>query len=296
MKYNKELISHGYEIMKHLNVAICSIVRNCNKRLINNIPAIECVRKLFHESIVIVFENGSIDGTKETLKNWVQNSKNVVVMSEDLDIPTVPDNCDENGVNKFFSSYRISKMAMYRNRYLEKLYDSNFAPDYVIIVDLDISRINLPGIVHSFSIRNEWDVVCANGISYSPSLKKLYHDAYALVELGKQTVPQTEKSIFANQRLWSFLRPGFPLIPIYSAYGGLSIYRYDAIKGKRYSVIKNDDSRIEVRCEHYSLCHAIREAGNDRIYINPNMTLKYQDVSVRSLIYEYTNNTFKLLS
>lgn len=178
-------------------------------------------------------------------------------------------------------------MATYRNKYLAELFDSKFSPDYVIIVDLDISGINIPGIIHSFSLRSEWDVVCANGISYSNSLKKLYHDSYALVELGKQAVPQTEVTIFANRRLWSFLKPGFPLIPIYSAYGGLSIYRYDAIKGKSYTVIKNDDPRIEVRCEHFSLCHAIRQAGYDRIYINPTMTLRYQDVSVRSILYEY---------
>lgn len=68
-KFNRELIVQGYEIMKHLNVAICSIVRNCNMRLMNNIPAVEHIRKLFNESIVIIFENDSIDGTKETLKN-----------------------------------------------------------------------------------------------------------------------------------------------------------------------------------------------------------------------------------
>ena len=86
-----------------------------------------------------------------------------------------------------------------------------------------------------------------------------YHDSYALVELGDENIPQTEESILNASNKWRTFSTSESLIPVYSAYGGLSIYRYEAIKNLRYSLIENNDSRVEARCEHFAMCKAIRE-------------------------------------
>jgi len=263
-----------------LNVAICSIVRNCEKNLIKNISIVEKLRKRFNSSYVIIFENGSLDKTKTILKSWNDKSKNVIIDNSDDNEITIPE-CDFGGHNKYFSKHRISKMANYRNNYLDKLEELNIDFDYVIVLDLDLSHIDLNGIIHSFLLSNQWDVITANGYSRSPLLKKRYHDTYALVEIGNENESQSEKIIFKNQSKWAFMSKGMPLIPVYSAFGGLAIYKYQLIKGLRYGVIPNNNSRVEVKCEHFYLHDKMINKYNAKIFINPNMLILYQTISFK---------------
>ena len=126
-------------------IAICSIVRDCSKQLERNIPVIEKLRSFFKDSVVIINENDSKDKTKLILKNWEKNSTNVLIESENFGNKTIPDQ-PVRGVNKYYSDERITKMADYRNKYLDKLEKINFDPDFVLIVDLDVSIIYLEGI------------------------------------------------------------------------------------------------------------------------------------------------------
>ena len=277
-----DIVVNGIKNSKSLKIAICSIVRDCDKNLKKNIPIINEITSYFKSSIVIIFENDSIDNTKQTLKEWSKKSSNVLIQCKDFGNKTIPDSTD-NGVNKYFSVARINKMVEYRNNYLKKLEEINFNPDFVIVVDLDVNKLYIKGIFHSFGLTDQWDVVAANGYSMSPKFKRRYHDTYALVELGKENIPQTEESISVNAKKWNFLQNKQSLIPVFSAHGGLSIYRYEAMKKLRYRIIKNDDNRVEVRCEHFALCHDIREKGFGRIYINPSLELKYQSVDINLL-------------
>jgi len=263
--------------MKELSVAICSIVRDCGRGLEKNIPVIEKLRASFKDSTVIVFENDSIDKTKEVLKKWSEKDDKVLVFSSDIGKETIVEK--NNGFNKYFSNNRISKMTNFRNNYLIELEKLNVDFDFVIVVDLDVAKININGIYNSFKKKDQWDVVTANGYSFSPKLKKRYHDSYALVEVGNQEKPQTEAVIYKNQSEWAFLKKGLPLIPVYSAFGGLAIYKFHLLKGKRYSVFNNEDSRVEVKCEHFSLHHKMALEDNAKIFINPNMTILYQKVN-----------------
>lgn len=271
----KKIISNGFEKMSYSTVTICSIVRDCNRNLKKNINVIEELRRFFKSSNVIVFENDSIDGTKETLSKWNNDYQNVSIYSDNYNQQTIPKE-DINGVNRYYSEHRMTKMTMYRNNYLRVLNnDLEHNPDYVILIDLDIGKVSINGIAHSFGLADQWDVVCANGYFYDAPFRKKYYDSYALVEIGNEKQPQTEESISQTRNSWSFLRPGMPLIPVYSAFGGLSIYRFEAIHGHKYRVIKNNDKTIEVRVDHFSLFQDIREAGFTRIFINPTMTLNY---------------------
>ena len=281
------IINEGYKVMSKSNLAICSIVRDCEKSLLKNIPIIEELRTKFKNSQVIIFENDSIDNTKSILKKWSEESINTIVKCDNFNKKTIPIN-DLNGVNKYFSEPRISKMSSYRNQYLKLLNSLKFDYDYLIVIDLDIEKIFKDGIAHSFGLIDQWDVVTANGYSYSPSLKKRYHDTYALVEIGKENQSQDENSIIANQSKWSFLKENMPLIPVYSAFGGVAIYNYNTINNKDYKVIQNKNDRVEVRCEHFSIHQQIQNEGYNRIFINPNMKVRYQSLNF-SIIKKFLN-------
>ena len=157
------------------------------------------MRKNFKSTYIIIYENDSIDSTKQILRSWNEKSKHIYISLNTLnETPIKPYNL--NGFNKYFSSYRINKMANYRNKYLEKIEELDLNLDFVIILDLDVDKIEISGILNSFELQNQWDVVSANGHSLNRLFQKRYHDSYALVELGNQNVVQTEKSIKDAQK------------------------------------------------------------------------------------------------
>ena len=276
-KNTRQIIKKGNQLMAESSICFCSIIRNGNSALIKNIKKLEVLRSKFKNSQVVVFENDSTDGTKDTLAKWSNEYENVLAICQNFKTNTIPSS-EINGFNKYFSNQRISKMANYRNQYLKVLSDLKSHYDYIMIVDLDIEDFSIDGVAHSFGLAEHWDVITANGYSYSPSLKKRYHDTYALTEIGTENMIQTEEVISDNQQKWSFLNFGMPLIPVYSAYGGLAIYKGNVLKNKTYEALQNNDARVEVKCEHFSLHHQIQQE-NRKIFINPNMTVLYQKVS-----------------
>ncbi len=270
-------IDIGKTFLKEKSIIVCGIIRNGEIGLKKNIPVIDKLCDMVKRYHVVMFENDSVDKTKQILHQWSQNRSFVHVKTEDFHTQTIPSS-ESTRVNRFFSYSRISKMANYRNKYLEYIAEHQLKADYVIVVDMDVRRIELDGILDSFACSEQWDVVTSNGYIYSPSafFRKRYNDTYALVECGKEKVPQTEESIAVNQYKWAFLKRGMPLMAVYSAFGGMAIYKYEAICQCKYEVLSNADSRVEVRCEHFALCEQMHKNGYGRIFINPNMTIRYR--------------------
>ena len=70
--------------------------------------------------------------------------------------------------NPFFSHERISKMAAIRNHYLGYIAKKDWHADYIMVVDLDVAKICLDGILTCFSPNApDWDAVTAFGYSTS---------------------------------------------------------------------------------------------------------------------------------
>lgn len=273
---------YGMKKLQDSTIIVCSIVRDAEKGLIHNIPVINQLCSLAKDYRIIVYENDSKDRTKQILTDWSNECPEKIHVSLNVTGANKPISVAEsaNGVNPFFSRKRISKMAMLRNKYMQYIDDNNWVSDYIIVVDLDVSQLYLATILSSFASDIEWDAVCAFGYSLSPKLKRRFHDTYALFLYGTETEPQTEIKIKQNADFLVGLC-GYGWLKVASAFGGLAIYRFEAIKGLRYQVIDNDDSRVEVRCEHYSIYKQMKERGYDRFYINPDMTLKYQSLTLK---------------
>lgn len=268
-------------MLKDSSVIICSIVRDAAKGLKNNIPVINAFLKEVKDYHIIIFENDSKDDTKKLLMNWAGNigSNQFHLTCEDKnEAKTIPVYKDVNGANPNFSAKRISKMVDLRNQYLNYIEEKNITADYVLVVDLDVAQLQLDGLIKAFDNTQDWDAVCANGISTSPALKKRYHDAYALTEWGRQHAAQTEQIIKSLSAKYANLTSDDGLVRVYSAFGGLAIYKFHCIAGLRYQLLPNDNERVEVKCEHYSICHQMINNGHNRIFINPSLQLKYQSI------------------
>ena len=272
------------KILSETTIIICGIVRNAERGLKRNIPTINRLCERFGNYHIIMVENDSTDNTKEILQQWAKSQKNIHILLNDYHTTTIPDK-KEVTANPFFSRKRIEKMAQYRNIYLDYIAQNVLRGDYIMVVDLDVYSIDLEGVISSFTTTCEWDAVTANGYSrsFSSRFRKRYHDAYALTELGMELVPQTEETINLARYKWAFIKRKSSFIPVFSAFGGLAIYRYEALNNIRYEVLKNDDVRVEVRCEHFSLYKQMSAAGFNKVFINPDMRIKYQTQIINTL-------------
>ncbi len=274
----EDQLTKGKETLASSSIIVCGIARDCGRNLKKNIKVIDMLCNLAKEYQVIIFENDSTDNTKQVLKDWKDNRPNVYVSLNDFNQLTIPKKEKGLKINPLFSCSRIEKMAKYRNFYLDYIEQNNIVGDYVVVLDLDVNKIFINGLIQSFSFINDWDAITANGYSraFSSRFRRRYHDTYALIEQGKATIPKKEEDIVGDQYRLAKLVPGMPLIPVLSAFGGLTIYRREAINGCRYGVLKNNDETIECLTEHSFLYNQMKAKGYDKICINPEMQLKYQ--------------------
>ena len=277
-------------------IIICGIVRNAERGLKRNIPEIKRLCQMSKGYKVFVYENDSTDMTKKLLKEWHDSDPaNVFVSLNDTSAqPTIPSVSDVPSINPFYSQKRIDKMAKLRNAYMQFVDDMGWSADYFVVVDLDVARTSADNIMSSF-VREDWDAVTAFGYSTSPKLKRRYHDTYALTELGDEDNPQTEEKIIKNSKKYANLNNDNHWVRVFSAFGGLAIYRFESIKGVRYEALKNNDPRVQVKCEHYSIYYQMKRRGFDRVYINPAMSLKYQDLSLKIIYNSITRQVNRLV-
>jgi hypothetical protein len=258
------------------SIAICGLARNCAHKLADNIKFIEELRSYFNFLQVVVVENNSHDNTRAILNNWSVSSSNVIILDGKKRLTDSISDQSDNNVNPYYSYKRISYLAALRNQYLNYIKSDGRAYDYILVLDFDVDKISLSGVLNSFEQRDYWDVACAYGYSISPRLQERIHDTYAMVLLGDENKPQQERPIKLLQRDVRLNKIRGSSFSVYSAFGGLSIYKAGLLEWINYQVLKNDDPRVEVRCEHFSICHQIQQRGLTKVMINPQMHLRYE--------------------
>jgi hypothetical protein len=259
--------------LKKMRLAVCGLARNCAPKLPATIRFIETLSSYFESTTIVVVENDSRDKTRAILNNWADSCSSLHII--DGKVPG-EENVSDTNANPYYSVKRVSRLAALRNQYLDFLKVQPAAPDFVLVLDFDVDRISLEGVLDSFVREADWDVATAYGYSLSPTLQERYHDTYALVPLGEENIPQLEARLKSIQRNWRQDKASSELVEVYSAFGGLSIYKYQQINNIRYGVYLNRDVRVEARCEHFSIANELQKIGYQRIVINPRMHLRFQ--------------------
>lgn len=262
-------------------IAICLLARDSESALKRNIPKIEKIRKLFRESYVIVIENDSKDNTKQILKEWQKNSTDIYLQMEDTGTKTIP-SATVNGYFPGMTASRMDKMIRYRNKYLEFVHKHNEGLDYVIVFDSDIYDFDEDAIYDTIkNAPDDWCGLFANGRYYwKPAFLGLlgkYYDAYCFIPKNAEHKDLTYKEIYLeNDKLCKLLKKE-KYVPCDSAFAGIGIYKYEAIKGKKYEIIKNTRSSVvEVLCDHVSLNLSTENKGT--LYVAKNMNVMYESI------------------
>lgn len=265
--------------MINKNIVIAALARDCESSLKNNIPLIERLRRQFVWSEVVVVENDSVDGTKGLLDEWKTNFKGVTIISNDFGTKTIPDRKDVQ-VDPWTSYGRIEKMARYRNLYLDHISRIVHPIDLVVIIDIDVIDISLEGLVDIIdSFDDKTGAIFSNGVSVKQTpfgLSKIYYDTFAVWEypLADQfshtpaSQAKTFKSINRNAKKTPFYK-------VISAFGGVGIYNYQAIRDLRYKAVPNPLNPLEAICEHIPFNEEITKRGFNN-YIARDFEVIYQ--------------------
>jgi hypothetical protein len=267
------------DIMNKKNIVIAALARNCEDSLRTNIPLIEKLRTQFLWSKVVVVENDSIDGTKDLLNDWKINYSDVTIISNDYGTKTIPDKSDLI-INPYTCYQRIDKMVSYRNLYLDYISEVNHPIDLVIVIDIDVIEISLTGlenVINSFD--DKTGAIFSNGMSVMKTpfgLSEIYYDTFAVWEYpllnefsySTGSLAKTFKSINRNLKK-------LPLYNVISAFGGVGIYNYAAIKNLRYKTVLNPLDQQEAICEHIPFHQEIIKRGFKN-YIARDFQVIYQ--------------------
>ena len=169
---------------------------------------------------------------------------------------------------------RTERIAVCRNRCLDELRnDPQYATaDYVMVADLDGVNNDLrpEAVATCWASQAPWDVVTANQGDAYYDIWALRHSDWCPVDCHDQYARL--RGLFGHPRALSIaihsrmacLSPRAEWIEVDSAFGGLGIYRREALLSGRYSGVQ--DGRAV--CEHVPLHAELRSKGY-RIFINP---------------------------
>jgi hypothetical protein len=252
-------VERGRSRMRESSAVICGLCRDVRIHLPRTAARIERLGQMFRDYRVVLFENDSLDATREFLADWQSQNPKVDVLSETANAP------------KFSQSRSLDRAAWLadcRNRYRQRIAERFPDFDYVIVVDTDLSGgWSYEGVAHSFG-HDDWDFIGSYGLAprLDPELKEfpyVHFDVWAF-HPAPSTAPR--KLVNHNELL---LRRGEPLLPVESCFGGLGLYRMAAMRAVEYS---GGD------CEHVVFHQRLRRAGFNRLYMNPSQLVLYSPV------------------
>jgi hypothetical protein len=247
-------VARGRAEMAGRRAVLCGLARDLTSILPATIVRMERLGRLFRDYRVVVYENDSADGTCAGLLAWSRANPRVTILSERKGDPVnLPVRCLE----------RARRMAYYRNIYRERVAQSCADFDVAIVVDMDLQcGWSYDGVSHTFGCP-DWDFVGSYGVQKRHrwlASEITQYDAWAFRPHGSYAPLSTQEVNFTR---W---RRGDPLLPVFSCFGGLGIYRMEAMLRCRYD---GGD------CEHVALHRNMREAGFDRLFLNPNQLTCY---------------------
>lgn len=245
----------GRLAMARSRVAITGLARNLGAVLPTTIARVERLGSLFADHRVIVYENDSTDDTKLILRAWAARNHRVQVTIEDCSDPVNPTTrC----------LHRIERMARYRTRCQDAI--RALCPDYdfTIVIDLDVAGgWSEDGVANTFG-HERWDFIGANGLIYRRegfdcnALRQ--YDMWAL-RFDESLTPLPTRDAHRYQ-----FRPGEPLVPVTSCFGGMGVYSMQAYLAGRYAASD---------LEHAEFHRELRRQGFRRFFLNPSQVLVY---------------------
>lgn len=248
-------VQQGKKRMRAATAVLAGLARDLAPILPTTIARLEHIGAMFADYRIVIYENDSVDGTKDILRAWARRNPRVHVTTESPGDPINPSaRCLK----------RAERMARYRNACLELVRSQAGAFDYVLLVDTDLEGgWSFEGIANTFG-HDAWDFVGSNGLICKrirmDSNAALQYDAWAF-RTDEAFTPLSTQEV--NHMKWN---RGEALVPVTCSFGGLGIYRMDAYLAGRYAGHDVD---------HVTHQQIARSKGFNRVFLNPSQFTLY---------------------
>jgi hypothetical protein len=266
-------------LVKSLNVIIYGTIRDIEDHFIKSFTNIDLLCKFFNNVYIIIFENDSIDNTRQLLINWTTCNNNNIIKKIIL----------EDNLNQSFP-LRAHRLAYCRNKILNYIFDNNLNIDYQYAIHCDLDdrfwSLDYDSIFNCFQYDlNTWDGMFPINTNYS------YYDFWALrcnetwfnknifsceIE-NNETFKEFEKH--TSELNVFFMNNKNKLISVNSAFNGIGIYKLNSLKNSRYSASYkcNKCYNQKLGCsednDHIGL-HKSMLLNNCKLFINTKMVLE----------------------
>lgn len=247
--------------IRDAELVIVGLARNCARTLDRDIGVLARATRNFGSVRFLVIESDSTDATVATLTRLQSASESFAFVTLGALAPAHP--------------LRTDRIAVCRNRYLQELQRNPLygSTDYVLVADLDgVNRdLTSTALESCWQSQLPWDVCAANQLDAYYDIWALRHADWCPVDCWQQY--RALRPAFGHEQALTLaihsrmvkLDVRSAWIEVDSAFGGLALYRREAMLAARYRGI---DGRGEQVCEHVAFHAGLRERGL-RIFINP---------------------------
>jgi len=315
-------IKRGLEIIADKKIVLCLLARDVENKILTNVDKIMLFVKDFKDYRIVIFENDSVDYTRQRIREW-SNRDNKVILLSCCDEAAKPLRSTSEGVDAHLreaqilpkakchlreaqicecrlnvdqirnsnpiSEKRIHKMAKFRNKYLDYVFKHFSDYDYMMVADIDIrGGVYREGYLTCFADDN-WDAIFAKGIKPFPFMFGKINMVYdTLAFLDKQNPTEMKKNIMKSfyqlQKVYN-KKVGSDNVPVLSAFNGAAVYNLRKIieSGARYDC-KSD-------CEHIDFHKSL-----SKLYANPSFIINMGLDNETQMPFKFVFNIFKNLT
>ncbi|MEY8877809.1 MAG: hypothetical protein AB9M60_14965 [Leptothrix sp. (in: b-proteobacteria)] len=244
-----------------IEIAVIGVTRNGARFLARELDRLRVATAGFARVHVLLVESDSSDATLAVLADAAARWPALRYLSEGSLRERLPQ--------------RTARIAHCRNVCLDELARNPLyaAVSHVVVADLDrVCRdLTAAALASCWTAPVAWDACFANQGDWYYDVWALRHPAWCPGDAWQQHAQllpllgepaATELAIFSRQ---VHIEPNRPLIAVDSAFGGLGVYRRDALLAARYVGL---DAAGEPVCEHVTL-HAQMRAQGAQLFINP---------------------------
>jgi len=251
------------EDLSKLKILVAGTARNCEKTIRQDVAALNKALGFCQEVFWLIIESDSSDATTSKLESMAREFGNFRFFSLGRLAESLP--------------LRTQRLAHCRNIYLDELWSNPIYADvsYLVVADFDgMNHLITAEGFQSCWTRSDWAACTANQ-------RGPYYDIWALRHCEWNPGDWMKQHRFLSTHGVGSWRAGRAAlyskmitinetgawIEVDSAFGGLAIYRRNALGGARYFGVNEVGEEI---CEHVSLNSQIRSRGH-RIFINPRL-------------------------
>jgi len=242
-------------------VLIVGLARNVAGRIERNVKRLQAAAAIFGDVQTLVIESDSSDNTVDQLQKMANSATSFRFRSLG--------NLRKN------HPVRCERLAICRNAYLDELRDNPAYRDvtHLIVSDMDgVSRhLTSSALASCWHQHEPWSACTANQADFYYDVWTLRHPVWCPGDCWQEyqrLLPIVGKRVAKELTVYSrmiHVHRNAAMIEVESAFGGLAVYKREAILEARYRGVRPDGTEV---CEHVALCEQMRAAGH-RIFLNP---------------------------